>query len=213
MLLDMRQITKRFGNITILDDVSLSLSAGEVIALTGESGSGKSTFLHIAAGLEPLDEGSVTINGTEIHQLNDGELANLRRTSFGIIFQQFNLIPSLTVAKNLTFQARLNGLTTDVDELADRLGLTDQLAKYPEDLSGGEQQRVAIGRAAAAQSKLILADEPTGNLDENTGDAVFELLLSLARDTGAGLLIVTHSSQLAARADRRLHLTHGRFQS
>ncbi|QMU59734.1 MAG: ATP-binding cassette domain-containing protein [Boseongicola sp.] len=213
MLLDMRQITKRFGNITILDDVSLSLSAGEVIALTGESGSGKSTFLHIAAGLEPLDEGSVTINGTEIHQLNDGELANLRRTSFGIIFQQFNLIPSLTVAKNLTFQARLNGLTTDVDELADRLGLTDQLAKYPEDLSGGEQQRVAIGRAAAAQSKLILADEPTGNLDENTGDAVFELLLSLARDTGAGLLIVTHSSRLAARADRRLHLTHGRFQS
>jgi putative ABC transport system ATP-binding protein len=219
MLLDVRNLSKRFpgtdGPIAVLDGVSFSLDRGETLALTGESGSGKSTLLHIIGGLEPADEGMVTLDGTEITGLDDRGRAALRRTDIGIVFQQFNLIPSLTVGRNLSFQAELAGRVGGLrlDALAEVLGLQAQLGKYPEELSGGQQQRVAIGRAIAVGPKLILADEPTGNLDETTGDRVFDLLLSLARDEGRSLLLVTHSERLAARADRRLHLSHGRLQS
>lgn len=203
------------GAVSVLDDVSLDLAAGEVLALTGESGSGKSTLLHIIGGLEPADDGKVVFEGADITRLSDAERATLRRDAIGVVFQQFNLIPSLTVHQNLAFQARLAGKSKglDIDTLAESLGLSDQLKKYPEDLSGGQQQRVAIGRAIAGHPRLLLADEPTGNLDEATGDAVFALLLDLARDYGAGLVIATHSDRLAAQADRRLHLSHGKFQS
>ena len=217
MLLDVQNLKKSFptttGPVTLLDGVSLSLDPGEVVALTGESGSGKSTLLHIVGGLEPANDGAVFFQGQDLVSLDDGHRANLRRTSIGIVFQQFNLIPSLTVRQNLTFQARLAdpAATLDLDGLAGSLGLTEQLDKFPEDLSGGQQQRVAIGRAIAAQPQLVLADEPTGNLDEATGRAVFDLLVRLARDTGAGLLIATHSQRLAEAADRRLHLTHGKL--
>ncbi len=216
MLLDVRDLRKSFpaadGPVTILDGVSLSLDAGETMALSGESGSGKSTLLHIVAGLEPADSGSVEINGVDLKGLGDAPRARLRRETIGVVFQQFNLIPSLDVAANIAFQARL-AKRHDLDwtrELTVKLGLAEHVAKYPEQLSGGQQQRVAIGRAIAAKPPLVLADEPTGNLDEATGDAVFDLLLALARDTGAGLLIVTHSQRLAARADRQMHLSHGR---
>jgi len=212
MVLTVTSVEKRFGKVSILNGVSLTLAAGEAVALTGESGSGKSTLLHMIAGLEPMDAGEITINGSALENLRDAERATLRRENIGIIFQQFNLIPSLTVAQNLSFQARLTGRSVDIDALASSLGLTEHLAKYPEQLSGGQQQRVAIGRAVAASPKLILADEPTGNLDEATGDAVFDLLVTAARDKGAALLIVTHSNRLASRADRRLHLRHGHFQ-
>jgi len=217
MLLDVQKLEKSFptntGPVTILDRVSLELKAGEVVALTGESGSGKSTLLHIVGGLEPANGGAVIFQGQDLVALDDGHRANLRRTSIGVVFQQFNLIPSLTVRQNLTFQARLAGRedTLDLDSLTASLGLTKQLDKFPEDLSGGQQQRVAIGRAIAAQPQLVLADEPTGNLDEATGRSVFELLVQLARNTGAGLLIATHSQRLAEAADRRLHLTHGKL--
>ena len=219
MLLDVQNLKKSFpttaGPVTILDGVSLSLDPGEVVALTGESGSGKSTLLHIVGGLEPANDGAVFFQGQDLVSLDDGHRANLRRTSIGIVFQQFNLIPSLTVRQNLTFQALLadRADALDLDGLAGSLGLTEQLDKFPEDLSGGQQQRVAIGRAIAAQPQLVLADEPTGNLDEATGRAVFDLLVRLARDTGAGLLIATHSQRLAEAADRRLHLTHGNLVS
>ena len=212
MVLSVTSLNKRFGDVAILNDVSLTLAPGEVLALTGESGSGKSTLLHMVAGLEPLDSGTITIDGNDLSKLTDTQSAMLRRQKIGIIFQQFNLIPSLTTAQNLTFQARLAGKETDIEALAKTLGLTDHLTKYPEHLSGGQQQRVAIGRAVAASPKLILADEPTGNLDEHTGDQVFDLLLSAARDTNAALLIVTHSDRLATRADRRIHLSRGRVQ-
>lgn len=217
MLLDIRDLKKCFAvgesSVTVLDGVSLSLDAGEVVALTGESGSGKSTLLHIVGGLEPADSGSVVFDGRDITSLDDGARAALRRRSIGIVFQQFNLIPSLNVRQNLGFQARLSGHPAPADgsDLVRSLGLDNQLDKYPEDLSGGQQQRVAIGRAIAGAPRLLLADEPTGNLDETTGSAVFDLLLSLARDRGAGLMIATHSQRLAKAADRRLHLSHGRI--
>ncbi len=213
MLLDARDIRKTFpgprGPVTILDGLSLTLEAGEIVSLTGESGSGKSTLLHIISGLEPCDSGSVTIDGVEITNQNDAGRAALRRTTVGIVFQQFNLIPSLTVAQNLAFQARLAGKRPETETIAEALGLVDHLEKYPEDLSGGQQQRLAIGRAVAAEPRLLLADEPTGNLDEDTGDAVFALLLRLARDHGTALLIATHSAKLANRTDRHLHLSRG----
>ncbi len=212
MLLDVQNLSKRFEAVTILDGVSLSLAIGESVALTGESGSGKSTLLHIIAGLEPADGGEVTVDGIALSTLKDAGRARLRRDDIGIVFQQFNLIPSLNIAQNLLFQARLAGRDANLSALAEQLGLSEHLSKYPEQLSGGQQQRVAIGRAIAARPKLVLADEPTGNLDETTGDAVFDLLLQSAKETGAGLLIVTHSERLASRSNRRLHLRQGRIQ-
>ena len=196
----------------MLNGISLGVEAGEVVALTGESGSGKSTLLHVIAGLEPAQSGRVELDGVEVLGLSDAQCAKLRRMDIGIVFQQFNLIPSLTVDQNIAFQARLADKPADDtrrDELIKALGLQDQVAKYPEQLSGGQQQRVAIARAILHGPKLILADEPTGNLDEETGDAVFEALLGQARASGASLLIATHSTRLAQRADRRLHLSHG----
>ena len=214
MLLSVQSLRKTFPGTErpVLNDVSLQVETGEAVALTGESGSGKSTLLHIVAGLEPLDAGEVTIDGTTLSGLDDAGRAGLRRQALGIVFQQFNLIPSLTVAQNIAFQARLSGqdvASDQMDELVDTLGLSDQLQKYPEELSGGQQQRVAIGRALLHRPKLVLADEPTGNLDETTADAVFNLLLAQCRAFDAGLLLVTHSERLAALTDRRLHLSHG----
>lgn len=214
MLLTVDALVKRFpgADRPVLDGVSLNVASGEAVALTGESGSGKSTLLHIVAGLEPLDSGEVTIDGAPLSGLDDAGRAALRRHSIGIVFQQFNLIPSLTVAQNITFQAQLAGTNPTAQatgQLAETLGLTDHMSKYPEELSGGQQQRVAIGRAILHRPKMVLADEPTGNLDEDTADIVFDTLLDQCRASGAGLLLVTHSQRLAARTDRRLHLTHG----
>ncbi len=217
MLLGVTDLTKTYpgeaGPLTVLDRVSLTLEAGKSLALTGDSGSGKSTLLHLVGGLDRPDSGEIRIDGTDIAQLGDEGRAALRRGTVGVIFQQFNLIPSLDVAANIAFQARLAGRNEPGwnTDLADRLGLTAHLRKYPEELSGGQQQRVAIGRTLAAKPKLVLADEPTGNLDEATGDRVLDLLLSLVSETGAGLLTVTHSERLAARMDGRLHLTGGRL--
>lgn len=216
MRLSVENVTKHFdsseGSVRVLDGISLGLEAGEVVALTGESGSGKSTLLHVIAGLEPAESGRVLLDGVDVLGLNDRQSAKLRRENIGIVFQQFNLIPSLTVSQNISFQARLAGKDTlelPMEDLTKSLGLDDQLAKYPEQLSGGQQQRVAIARAILHAPKLVLADEPTGNLDENSGDAVYQALLTQAKSSGASLLIATHSTRLAARADRRLHLSHG----
>ena len=215
MLLELKDITKSFsgvdGDVEVLRGVSLGLDAGETLALTGESGSGKSTILHISAGLEVPDGGSLHLEGVEINELSEAERANLRRSEVGIVFQQFNLIPSLTVEANIGFQASLAGRRdkTFESELVEELGLADQLKKYPESLSGGQQQRVAIARALAVRPKLLLADEPTGNLDESTASAVLTAMLELVGRTGAALMVVTHSAALAEKMDRRVRLKGG----
>ena len=215
MLLELKDITKSFsgvdGDVEVLRGVSLGLDAGQTLALTGESGSGKSTILHISAGLEVPDGGSLHLEGVEINGLGEAERANLRRSEIGIVFQQFNLIPSLTVEANIGFQASLAGRRdkTFESELIEELGLSDQLKQYPESLSGGQQQRVAIARALAVRPKLLLADEPTGNLDESTASAVLTAMLDLVGRTGAALMVVTHSVALAEKMDRRVRLKGG----
>ena len=217
MLLQVSSLRKSFGTgnqaTVILDDLGFDLDAGQTLALTGESGSGKSTLLHIVGGLEEADGGSVLLHGSDVTKMDDGARAAIRRRSIGIVFQQFNLIPSLDTEANISFQARLSGGVDAgwISELTDRLGLTAHTDKYPEQLSGGQQQRVAIGRALAAKPDLLLADEPTGNLDEATGNAVMDLMLDLVADAGIALLMVTHSDRMAARLGTRLTLRQGRI--
>ena len=217
MLLTAKEVTKAYagesGRVPVLAGVSLTLTEGETLALTGESGSGKSTLLTLLAGLDRADGGSILLQGQALEQQTEAGLAALRRDAVGLIFQQFNLIPSLTVGQNLDFQARLVGRHDPIwlARLVEGLGLGEHLRKYPEALSGGQQQRVAVGRTLAARPALILADEPTGNLDEATGDQVAELLLTLVREAGSGLIVATHSERLAGRLGRRLHLTRGRL--
>jgi putative ABC transport system ATP-binding protein len=200
------------GPLPVLQGVELQVEPGASLALMGESGSGKSTLLHLLAGLDKVDRGSIDIAGVALHQLGEQQLADWRRTQIGLIFQQFNLIGSLNVADNLAFQARLAGRHDRQwqAELVRRLGLGAVLERYPEQLSGGQQQRVALGRALASRPPLLLADEPTGNLDEATAAEVLELLLELQRDTGCTLLMVTHSPLIARHLHRRVLLRAGR---
>ncbi|MGB0497231.1 MAG: ABC transporter ATP-binding protein [Rubricella sp.] len=217
MLLTLEDVRKSYrsteGEIAVLRGVSLTLDRGRTMALTGESGSGKSTLLHLIAGLDHADGGEITVNGRTLGPLSDRGRAALRRETVGLVFQQFNLIPSLTVGGNLAFHARLAGRHDPgwVRRLTTALGLDGLEGRYPEQLSGGQQQRVAIGRTLAARPALVLADEPTGNLDEATGDAVLDLMRDLIVETGAALLMVTHSERLAARLDTRAHLGRGRL--
>lgn len=202
------------GLVQVLRNVSLDAAPGDTLALTGESGSGKSTLLHLIGGLDRPDSGEIRLFGQEITRLGDAARAQVRRECVGLVFQQFNLVPSLSVAQNIALQARLAG-RSDPDwmaELIRRLGLEGLEQRYPEQLSGGQQQRVAIGRTLANRPGLILADEPTGNLDEETGDAVLTLMLDLAASTGATLIMATHSERLAKRFSRRLHLRRGMLE-
>src|SRR6266566_2375929 len=202
------------GNPIVLSVRNLTKTyraAGEHVALSGESGSGKSTLLHLIAGLDRPDGGEIRLADTSVSDLTDAGRAALRRDRVGLVFQQFNLIPSLNVGDNLAFQSRIAGRHDPAwhDELVERLGLGGLLKRYPEQLSGGQQQRVAIGRALAAKPLLLLADEPTGNLDEATADDVLALARDLVKRSGCGFLMVTHSARLAATLDRRINLHAG----
>jgi putative ABC transport system ATP-binding protein len=215
MMLSVRKLHKSYATseqqIAVLRGVDLSLVAGESVALTGESGSGKSTLLHLIAGLDQADSGEISLDGSLISKMSDSERATIRRDRLGLVFQQFNLIPSLQVNDNLSFQARIAG-RYDANwqgELIERLGLGALLERYPEQLSGGQQQRVAIGRALAFKPLLLLADEPTGNLDEKTADDVLALARDAVARTGCAFLMVTHSERLAAKLDRRVRLSAG----
>jgi putative ABC transport system ATP-binding protein len=214
-MLTVRHLTKSYRSaqeqVAVLRGVDLAVAAGESVALTGESGSGKSTLLHLIAGLDQADGGEVRLGDTVVTALPDPARAALRRDRLGLVFQQFNLIPSLSVADNLAFQSRIARRHDPAwqAELIERLGLALLLKRYPEQLSGGQQQRVAIGRALASKPLLLLADEPTGNLDEATADEVLGLARDLVVRTGCGFLMVTHSARLAATLDRRVHLHAG----
>jgi len=214
-VLSVRNLTKSYHSageqIAVLRGVNLDVAAGERVALTGESGSGKSTLLHLIAGLDRADGGEIRLGDIKVDELTDAGRAALRRDRLGLVFQQFNLVPSLDVADNLAFQARIAGRHDAAwqTELVERLGLGHLLKRYPEQLSGGQQQRVAIGRALATKPLLLLADEPTGNLDEATADQVLALTRDLVAQTGCGFLMVTHSTRLATMLDRRVNLSAG----
>jgi putative ABC transport system ATP-binding protein len=215
IVLSVRNLTKTYRSageqVEVLRGVNLSIAAGERVALTGESGSGKSTLLHLIAGLDQADGGEIRLADALVSDLPDAGRAALRRDRLGLVFQQFNLIPSLNVLDNLVFQSRIAGRHDDAwhAELVERLGLGGLLKRYPEQLSGGQQQRVAIGRALEVKPLLLLADEPTGNLDEATADDVLALTRDLVARTGCGFLMVTHSTRLAATLDRQINLHAG----
>ena len=215
IVLSVRSLTKTYRTagepVVVLRGVNLSVAAGERVALTGESGSGKSTLLHLIAGLDRADGGEIRLADALLSDLPDAGRAALRRDRLGLVFQQFNLIPSLSVEDNLVFQSRIAGRHDAAwhRELVERLGLGALLRRYPEQLSGGQQQRVAIGRALATKPLLLLADEPTGNLDEATAAEVLALTRDLVERTGCGFLMVTHSTRLAATLDRRINLHAG----
>src|SRR5579872_5536486 len=215
IVLSVQNLTKSYRtageDVVVLRGVNLQLASGERVALTGESGSGKSMLLHLIAGLDRPDGGEIRLAGKALTGLGDAARAELRRDRLGLVFQQFNLIPSLSVEDNLKFQSRIAGRHDAAwhGELVERLGLGPLLRRYPEQLSGGQQQRVAIGRALAIKPLLLLADEPTGNLDEATADEVLALTRDLVAQTGCGLLMVTHSNRLAATMDRQVNLSAG----
>src|SRR5260370_12254187 len=212
IVLSVRNLTKSYRSageqMEVLRGVNLSIAAGEGVALRGEAGRGKSRVPHLIAGLDRPDGGDIRLADALVSDLSDAGRAALRRDRMGLVFQQFNLIPSLSVENNLAFQSRIAGRHDAAwhAELVERLGLSGLLRRYPEQLSGGQQQRVAIGRALAIKPLLLLADEPTGNLDEATADDVLALARDLVARTGCGFLMVTHSARLAATLDRQVNV-------
>jgi len=208
-MLILRSLSKRYGATPVFHDVSLTLQRGEFVALLGESGVGKSTLLNCIAGLDDADSGSVQLAGRELATLDDDGRARLRREDLGFVFQAFHVLPHLTVSENVSLPLRLLGRLDDarVAAMLDAVGLAGLGARLPAQLSGGQLQRVAIARAVVHQPALILADEPTGNLDPDTAGRVLDLLHAQVQDTGAACLLVTHSAAAAARAHRVLRLS------
>jgi putative ABC transport system ATP-binding protein len=202
--------------VTILDDVSLEIPATQRVAIVGPSGSGKSTLLGLIAGLDGPTQGSIVLDGVDITTLSEREMARYRRQKIGYIFQSFHLIPTLTALENVAVPLELCGeraARKRAEELLAMVGLRERRNHYPVQLSGGEQQRVAVARAFACRPSILLADEPTGNLDSSTGRQVIELLLSLNRTHGSTLVLVTHDPSLASHAERIVTLRDGRIES
>ena len=198
----------------ILKGISLDIAQGEAVGLVGPSGSGKSTLLMVMAGLEQPDQGSVTLLGTSITGLGEDALARFRGRHIGVVFQSFHLIPTMTALENVAVPLELAGAARAFEQarlMLARVGLQDRADHYPAELSGGEQQRVALARAIIAEPEILVADEPTGNLDEQTGQAFIDLLFSLQREHGTTLLLVTHDLDLAKRCDRMIRLRSGQI--
>ncbi len=219
-MISVKKLTMRLAagghTVTILDDVSLEIPAKQMVAIVGPSGSGKSTLLGLIAGLDRPTAGSIRLDGVEITGLPESEMARYRRRTIGYIFQAFHLIPTLTAWENVAVPLELNGdrgARVRAEELLASVGLRDRSGHYPVQLSGGEQQRVAVARAFACHPPILLADEPTGNLDSATGGQVIDLILSLNRDHGSTLMLVTHDAALASHAERIVSLRDGRIES
>ena len=197
---------------SVLDKASLELASGSFSALLGRSGSGKSTLLNLVAGLDRVDAGQVWCDEVELTGLSDHQMALFRRRHLGFVFQFFHLFPTLTVEENLQLILELAGRDGDVEGILQRVGLWDRRGSYPDKLSGGEQQRVAVARALVHGPKLVLADEPTGNLDQENGQMVLTLLKEMSQERQATLLVATHSQEVAEAADQVLRIVEGRLQ-
>ncbi|WP_334179122.1 ABC transporter ATP-binding protein [Pseudoxanthomonas sp.] len=218
-VLDVRGLGKHVplpgGDLTILDDIGFRIEHGDTVAIVGASGSGKSTLLSLLAGLDVPSAGAVTLDGERLSDLDEDGRARVRGEKVGFVFQSFQLLPSLTALENVMLPLELRG-DADVEgparQILDKVGLGQRLGHYPRQLSGGEQQRVALARAFVTRPSLLFADEPTGNLDTHTGQAIIELLFALNADAGTTLVLVTHDDHLAARCQRVIRLDAGRLQ-
>ncbi len=214
-LLEAHEVRKSYGERIILAGVSLRIEAGERVALTGPSGSGKTTLLNLLGGVDRADSGRILFEGRETGSLGPDGLSDLRRTAFGTVFQFFHLLPTLSAAENVELPLQLNGVATAdrsrrVRELLERVGVSHRAQALPGEMSGGEMQRVAIARAVAHRPRLLLADEPTGNLDSRNGAVILELLREISDETRTALVLVTHSAEAAAICHREIRLRDGR---
>ncbi|MDX8350790.1 ABC transporter ATP-binding protein [Cognatiyoonia sp. IB215182] len=204
------------GRVDILHDISLTVTAGETLGLVGPSGSGKSSLLMLMGGLEQATSGTITALGQDLTAMNEDQLARFRRDNMGVVFQSFHLIPTMTALENVATPLELAGARdafARAEAELEAVGLADRMDHYPNQMSGGEQQRVALARASAPRPRLLLADEPTGNLDETNGQAIIDLLFGLRDRHGATLIMVTHSNELARRCDRVVRLRDGRIDA
>ncbi len=204
------------SKLHILKDVDMKMNAGEVVAVVGPSGSGKTSLLMVLGGLERATSGKINVGGRDITTLNEDELAIFRRKTLGILFQNFHLIPSMSALENVSLALEIAETGKPIAEIRaaaeaalNEVGLADRLTHLPSALSGGEQQRVGLARAMVTSPRLILADEPTGNLDQDTGARVIEMMFDLAREKGTAILLITHDRSIAAKADRKMTMNHG----
>ena len=219
-MIEIQNLCKQYdtadGVVVALDDVSLTIKNGEFVAIIGQSGSGKTTLLNMIGGLDIPDRGKITVDGDIITKMSEKRLATLRRRKIGIVYQFYNLIPELTVGENITLPSELDGETPDAERLAkilETVHLSGRENSYPSNLSGGQQQRVAIARALYGNPSLILADEPTGNLDTENSDEILTLLTELNHREGVTLVVVTHSQTVAASANRTISICNGKIVS
>ena len=219
-ILSVQELSKVFTNshtkktLKILDNVNFEIAAGESFAIVGPSGSGKTTLLGLCAGLDQVSSGSIVLNNIKLDSLNEDQLAKVRNEHVGFVFQNFQLIPTLTALENVMIPLELRGekgAEKVAKSLLDRVGLKERMSHYPVQLSGGEQQRVSIARAFSNDPKILFADEPTGNLDEETSDSIERLLFEINKESGTTLVIVTHDLELAAKTDRRIRLKGGKI--
>ena len=215
-IVTVNQLMKTLGNIKVIDDISFNIEKGEFLAIQGPSGSGKTTLLGLLAGLEKADEGNIKIAEKELTSMTEDELAIFRRYNVGFVFQSFNLIPTLNVVENIAlplFPEHISrkDMFERARKVAKAVGLTERLDHYPNELSGGEQQRVAVARSLINEPKIIFADEPTGNLDSKTGQMIIELLRKLNSDRGQTVVLVTHDDRIAKESDRIIKLLDGRI--